>query len=185
MLKVRACRYGTMMFRVNDIYIGGSLAAYAEFSEGECELFRAWLRPGDTAIDVGANIGCHTVAMSRFVGEAGRVVAFEPQRVPYQMLCGNVALNDLRNVWAYWAPCSWNHRPVCVPDLPAGEHLNFGGMSLLEDHTSPVYEVEPIRIDDLGLDDVRLVKVDVEGMELDVLRGGEVTIMRDLPILYV
>jgi FkbM family methyltransferase len=46
-----------------------------------------------TVLEVGANIGVFTVPLARFVHPGGRVIAFEPQRIMYQMLCGNLALN--------------------------------------------------------------------------------------------
>ena len=60
-LRVKACRYGVMMYLPNDQYIGKSLDLYGEFSEDEIAIFRQIVRPGATVIDVGANIGCHTV----------------------------------------------------------------------------------------------------------------------------
>ena len=74
------CRHGKLMYLLNDAYIGRSLDVYGEYSEGEIDLFRQLLRPGDVAIDVGANIGALTVPMARLVQPGGAVVAFEPQR---------------------------------------------------------------------------------------------------------
>src|SRR5215204_3016879 len=88
-VRVKQCRHGRMMYNVNDQYIGRSLDLYGEYSEGEVDLFRQVLRPGDLALDVGANIGVHTVPMARLVGERGAVFAFEAQRTAYQTLCGN------------------------------------------------------------------------------------------------
>ena len=58
-------------------------------------------RDGYISLDVGANIGCHTVPFAKLVGESGRVVAFEPQRLVFQNLCANLALNALTNVYVY------------------------------------------------------------------------------------
>jgi hypothetical protein len=54
-----------MMFHANDSYIGRSLDLYGEFSEGEIELFKQVVRPGMTVVDVGANIGAHTIYLSK------------------------------------------------------------------------------------------------------------------------
>ena len=94
-MRLAACRHGTMLFNAGDIYIGASLAAYGEFSEGEVALFRQLLRPGMTALDVGANIGAFTLPMARLVGATGRVIAWEPQRIVVQTLCANLALNAI------------------------------------------------------------------------------------------
>ena len=95
---VKACRYGMMMYNKNDRYIGRSLDLYGEFSEAEVAFFRAAIQPGMMVVDVGANIGCHSIAFARLVGPGGRVLAIEPQKQVYQMLVGNVALNHLSHV---------------------------------------------------------------------------------------
>ena len=97
---VKVCRYGTMAYNINDRYLGRSLELYSEFSEGEVALFRQVVRPGDVVLDVGANIGAHTLFFARQVGPTGEVVTVEPQRVLFQTLCANLALNSVTNVWA-------------------------------------------------------------------------------------
>ena len=72
----------------------------ADFPKEVVELFDQILRHGMTVVDVGANIGAHTIYFAKIVGPSGQVFAFEPQRVPYQMLCGNIALNRYGNVVA-------------------------------------------------------------------------------------
>ena len=97
-LRIKRCRYGLMLFSANDVYIGRSLDLYGEFGESEVEVFRQLVRPGATVLDIGANIGAHTVALATIVGPQGRVVAIEPQRVIHQMLGANAALNALHHV---------------------------------------------------------------------------------------
>ena len=93
--QTKDCRHGRFTYLLNDAYIGRSLDVYGEYSEGEIDLFRQLLRPGDVAIDVGANIGALTVAMARLVQPGGAIVAFEPQRAIYDILCNNLRLNGL------------------------------------------------------------------------------------------
>ena len=99
-MRVKRCRDGLMLYNSSDTNIGRSLDLYGEYSYGEADLFARLLRAGMVAIDVGANIGCHTVTMARLVGPQGAVIAFEPQRIVYQNLCANIALNALANVHA-------------------------------------------------------------------------------------
>ena len=86
-------KYGRMLYNPNDKYIGRSLNLYGEFSEGEIALFRQLIKPGFVVLDIGANIGCHTVFMAQAMENSGRVIAIEPQRLTHQLLCANVALN--------------------------------------------------------------------------------------------
>src|SRR5208282_3272360 len=83
-----ACRHGYLLYNPLDEYIGKSLDLYGEFSEGEVGVYRQLVRPGDVVIDAGANNGVFTLVFARAVGPAGRVIAFEPQRVLFQTLCG-------------------------------------------------------------------------------------------------
>src|SRR5437870_1047961 len=91
-LQLRRCRHGLMLYNLNDTYIGAMLEKYGEFSEGETDVFHQLVRPGMTVVEVGANVGAHTLSIARLVGPQGRVLAFEPQRSIFQMLCANLAM---------------------------------------------------------------------------------------------
>lgn len=182
-LRLRACRHGPVLYNAHDIYVGGSFDAYGEFSEGETALFAQMLKPGMTVLDIGANIGAHTVPMARMVGAAGRVVAFEPQRMVFQMLCANLALNGIGNVQAHWAALGRAPGQILVPPINYEVTGNFGGVSL--GHWQMGEEVRCITIDSLALPACHVMKIDVEGMEAEVLAGAGQTIARHRPILYV
>src|SRR5437773_2697778 len=89
--RLKQCRHGMMLYNINDVYIGRSLDQYGEFSEGELDLFQQFVKPGQLILEVGANIGAHTVWLAQAVGSTGTVLAFEPQRIVYQALCANLA----------------------------------------------------------------------------------------------
>jgi FkbM family methyltransferase len=179
---VRRCRHGTMMYLRYDAYIGRSLDQYGEYSEDEVALFRDILRPGDVALDVGANIGALTIPMAQLVGPEGFVYAFEPQRIVFQILCGNIALNELGNVKAYPNAVGANggRLKVAVPDYRIAG--NFGGVSV---GSAEGENIAVIALDEMSLPAVQLIKIDVEGMEVAVLRGAAATIARCRPLLYL
>ena len=182
MLAVRRCRYGTMLYLRQDIYVGRSFAEYGEYSEGEVALFRQCVRPGDVALDIGANFGSHTIPLAQFVGPAGAVYAFEPQRILFQILCGNVALNELGNVRALSVALGRAAGRTKVPALDYRGANNFGGIPLGGEHGE---DVAVLALDQVELPKLRFIKLDVEGMELDVLAGARQTLARHRPILYV
>lgn len=183
MNELKVCRYGPMVFNRNDRYIGRSLQVYGEFSEGECQVFRQFVRAGSTVVEVGANIGSHTVPLAQLVGGRGCVHAFEPQRIVYQNLCANLSLNSLTNVYAHQLAVSDRKGSLFVPNLDYGQVNNFGGLAL-GDYKSGE-PVSMIPLDSLELPSVQLLKLDVEGMEYSVLMGARETIHRCRPILYV
>jgi FkbM family methyltransferase len=177
-------KHGYTLYNRNDIYIGRAIEKYGEFSALEMALFEALCKAGDAVIEVGANNGAHTVGFSRVVGAHGRVLAFEPQRLVFQTLCANVALNSLTNVDCYWAAVGAQEGMITVPPGNPWQEGNFGGVTLLG--TNGGYPVPCFMLDRfIDLPRVNLVKIDVEGMEAEVLRGGAKLIAKFKPILYV
>ena len=172
-----------MLYVETDRYVGRSLERYGEFSPGELDLLARYVKPGDTVLDVGAYVGTHTVAFARCVGPAGAVLAFEPQPAAYAILCRNVARNALPQVDARQAAVARPGTRWSVPALDYTREDNFAGLSLhaWEDEAG----MQAVAIDDLPLSRCDLVKVDVEGMEADVLASGARTLRTRRPILYV
>jgi FkbM family methyltransferase len=182
-VRLKATRYGLMLYHSKDAYVGRSFDLYGEFSEGEVDLFRQLLQPGAVVLDIGANIGAHTLYFATAVGPGGRVMAYEPQRMIHQMLCANLALNGVTNVRALLAGAGRERGVAHVPVLDYTAANNFGGISL--GMGGPSEPVEIIPVDTLGLARCDLMKIDVEGMEEAVLAGATATITRFRPMLYV
>lgn len=183
-MRLRRCRHGLMLYSVNDLTIGRSLDIYGEFSEAEVAVLQRLLRPGDIALDIGANIGALTLPMARAVGAAGRIVAFEPQPVLFQTLCANVALNGLLNVRTVNAAAGADAGSTRLPRLDFTRPDLYGAHGIGSDSDGDLTMV--VRLDDaLRLPGCRLIKIDVEGMEAAVIGGAEALIRRHRPILYV
>lgn len=181
--ELRVCRTGPLIYNKNDIYIGGSSRKYGEFSWLEHELLKHLVRPGEIVVEAGANIGAHTVGVSRLVGATGGVIAFEPQRIVFQTLCANLALNQCSNVYAFQQALGAADGEITVPALDPRTRSNFGGISLTGVARG---DKVPLRtVDGLGLPACHLIKGDVEGMELDLVRGALATIKAYRPILYL
>ena len=128
--RLKQCRNGMMLYNVHDIYIGRSLDEYGEFSEGEADLFRRLVRPGQLVVEVGANIGAHTLLLAQLAGCGGNVLAFEPQRILHQTLCANLALNSITNVHCFHAAVGGASGQIVVPALDYSQDCNFGGLEL-------------------------------------------------------
>lgn len=186
-LKTKLCKHGAFIYNPNDTFIGRSLEAYGEWSEFEIDFLRRFIQAGDTVIDVGANIGTHTAPFSRLVEKLGKVFAFEAYPRLEKILEQNIKLNNLGNV-------IWDNKVIgreCLKahfnDIPADDVVcNFGNFPLRDDGGEKL-TVDMITLDSFAvdLDSVTLIKIDVEGMECDVIWGAMATIEKHKPVLYL
>jgi len=182
-------RHGAMLVNSNDIYMGQSFLKYGECSEHEIELLLNYIeRPGEV-IEVGANMGVHTVPLAKQLARRGRsMMVFEPQRVVFQQLCANLALNGLMNVRAFHAACGKERGEVSFSAPDYCRQGNFGRvvMSAQQEQSGETVAVPCHALDDLVPEaQVALIKIDVEGFELRVLEGARGILARSHPVLYV
>ena len=181
--ELKDCSDRRMLFLKRDQYITRSLDLYGEFSELEARAFDQLLRANDVVVEAGANIGAHTVHIAKLVGARELVLAFELQRVIHELLCANVALNELFHVRPYRAALGRDVGNIKVPIVDYAGEINFGGISLSQ--SSAGEDVPLLALDSIALPSLRMLKVDVEGMEAEVLSGARQTITKLRPILYV
>jgi FkbM family methyltransferase len=151
-----------------------------------------WIKAGDWVIDVGANVGHYTVRLSELVGDAGRVLAFEPVPDTFELLAANLAYVGAHNVSLFNVALSDDTAVMAlsVPLFSSGL-ANFYCAGLTS--TSPwpynprtAFDVFTVALDTLTLPKpVTLIKLDVEGHELQALRGMARLLCRDRPRLIV
>lgn len=173
---------GPMYLLETDTVICESLRATGDYAADEKALLGKLLSESDTVIDVGANVGNHTLFFSQCVGAEGRVLAFEPQRFLFQILCANALLGRYQNVWPYRLAVGDKQGRVEVPVPNYERPNNFGGYSLSFDTFKE--EGDITSLDTIAPSQCHLIKIDVEGMELEVLQGAAATIERTRPFLY-
>lgn len=177
-------RHGYVTYNKHDIYIGRSIEKYGEFSEHEFALFDLLCNEGDVVVEVGANIGTHTLALAKKLGKTGRIHAFEPQRLVFQTLCANMAINSIDNAECYQMGASSEAGHVLIPDLKYDAAENFGGIEI--DKFQEGHKVPLVKLDDfLSLQRLKMLKVDVEGMEYQVLDGARNIIKTFGPAIYI
>lgn len=142
-----------------------------EYEPRESRFVSRFLREGDVFLDVGAHIGYYSILAARRVGPTGKVFAFEPVPANVARLRENVRLNDLRNIQVMERAVASRSgvARLFIPEVQ-GES---GWASFFRDG-SPV-SVETVSIDEFvraaAIQRIRLVKIDTEGAELEVLRG--------------
>lgn len=181
-----ATRHGTIAAFAADHPIATALARYGEWAEAELETLLTFVQAGDIVLDVGAHIGVFTLAFAHKVGARGRVFSFEPQPVLFDLLIRNLSRNDLADrVDAQNCALGSANGYVHLPSIDYSREGNFGAVSP-ESHIGHPIEDGGIRlqkIDDLSLPACRLIKIDVEGMELEVIEGARETIQRLHPVV--
>ncbi len=149
-----------------------------------------------TVLDIGANFGTYSLALARFVGPLGRVHAFEPQRIIFNMLAGSVALNSLTNVFCHHLALGDRQGKIEIPQFDYGQPLNFGSIEFTAEQREPLHQArarDPQRVeyvpvttlDRLAFEQVHFIKIDAEGMELQVLDGAAATLQRCRPVMYL
>ena len=180
MKRIVETAHGKMLVNDLDPYVGRMLIEWGEFSRGEIEAFRHFIRPGMSVADVGANIGAHTLVFSELVGATGRVLAFEPQRMIFQMLCANAAINARDNIYAYQCAIGAERGEIMLHSLDHDVEQNFGGIELqMMAGGNERVEIRPLT------ETCDFIKIDVEGMEYEVLCGAEEMIRKCQPVLFV
>lgn len=193
-----------------DTNIGHWVKQHGSMNPLQSYEMQSLLQAGDTVIDVGANLGCYTVPLAERVGPWGKVIAFEPFRWLSQMVSANVAINGLSNVWVLPVGLStgFSRAEARPPQLrffssPGGMKMSqqTDGMRneesmQLYDWDSPPEIITTVSLDEvlfgeshvlLGappVNDVRLIKIDVEGMEKEVIAGAAQVVQRFRPIIW-
>jgi FkbM family methyltransferase len=157
-----------------------ALFLYGTFEISETRLVQSFLRSGMTMIDVGANIGYYTLIAARMVGPSGVVHCFEPNSEVRLRLERNVRLNELENVFVHDHAMTRQsgHIKFYVSAVPENSGISsiVPGTGLGTEGTS----VPCISLDDfverLPNGRADLLKMDIEGAELDVIEGGRKTL---------
>jgi FkbM family methyltransferase len=160
-------------------------------------LRRKYFGDGLEVIDCGANLGIYAVNWAQRMRGWGRVTAIEAQERIFYALAGNIAINNCFNAKALHAAVSSACGTMRIPALDYQKPASFGSLELKKlarsenigqsvDYSDALaIEIPMISIDSMKLERCDLIKIDVEGMEIDVLEGAVETIQRHRPIIFV
>jgi len=198
-------RFDYHVVDANRVYgVGIELLQSGAFSPAEInlslsllDLRRRYFGDGVVAIDCGANIGVHTVEWAKHMTGWGSVTAFEAQERVFYALAGNIALNNCFNARAINAALAARDGTMKIPSPDYLRPGSFGSLELKQRETTefigqPVdyspanlVEVPTASIDSRALPRIDMIKIDVEGMELEVLEGAAQSVERHKPVLMV
>lgn len=176
---------GPMWVFRSDIYVSRSLAVYGEYVAAEAGVFRQIIKPGMHVVEIGANIGSHSVMLARACAP-GPFLAFEPQQRVFQLLTTNLVVNGVQNARVYPEALGASHSVVEMNEPDYARRGNFGSFSLEKAGAARgrSIRVRVSPLDDWALDACHLMKIDVEGFECDVIAGATKTIQAHRPIIY-
>lgn len=155
------------------------------YEEEILDFYTKHIRSGDTFVDIGTNIGEHTLFNSRLVGEGGHIVSFEPIIRLFDQLTKSIRINDMQNVKAINAACGEHEQDMTI----YLRDKNIGGSSLVpfmekegEKEVIHIITADSILKDFKQID---FIKIDTEGYEYETLLGLEQTLKRCSPSLLI
>jgi FkbM family methyltransferase len=148
------------------------ILATGSWEPHETAWFLRCVKPGDTIVDAGANVGYYTLIGSRLVGDRGKVYAFEPEPVTFELLRKNVELNGLTNVMLEQKALSDGKGTLklFIAEQNKGDHRIYQPQG----ESRPSVEVEAVRLDEYFKDHKRgidFIKIDTQGAEGRILGG--------------
>lgn len=166
-------------------YVGRSIKYFGDLDRKVTWVLRKTLQPGDTALDIGANLGMVSFKMLEMVGSSGKVIAFEPQSRMVDYIQQSIKHNRVENLLLHKEGLA-DRKDVLRLSIPDS---NAGAASFTVENGSHFEEVPVTTLDDFAhehdLDKVRLIKIDVEGFEENVFVGGKNFLTRVKPDVIV
>jgi FkbM family methyltransferase len=151
---------------------------YEGFEADEIKFLNDFLMEGDSFVDIGSNIGLFSLYASRKVGPAGTVLAFEPARLTYNRLLENIQLNGIKNIRPYQLGLS-DKDEILELNVSSDGHEAWNTFVQRSDEMYSLKEKVQVKSfdnflkeNDIESDKISLIKLDVEGFELNVLRGS-------------
>jgi len=162
-----------------------SLFQTGTYEKGTLYFITTYLNRGDCFVDVGANIGLMSIFASQCVGNPGKILAFEAHPETNQLLQENIALNHVKNIENFNFALGNEAGKATIYD---NWNVNRGGSSLvIHSENSTGFEVDVKTLDEVIQNDFqpKMIKVDVEGFEFQVLKGATNTIKNCKPILII
>ena len=168
-------------------YVQSQLYLFGTFEPATVKVLKRLVKSGDTALDIGANVGYISLVLAKCVGKSGKVFSFEPDSKNFASLKRNLALNPDCNIAPIAKAVSDSHQPIRL--YHAKFDFNAGAHSMLpsEKHSSDFVEIEATTIDEFvtshGLKKVDVIKIDIEGAEMKAFNGMTETLRNSRPLI--
>ena len=164
--------FGNKLF-LNKKGLALAISHYGTYEEVEAKIMEEKIKTGNIVVDIGANIGLHTLNMARIVGNTGQVFAFEPDPSNFKILEKNVKINNYQNIILEQRAVGDKHERTTLyqSDHP-GMHRIFPQTKQAKGQVKvELISLDKYFIDSNLADRINFIKIDVEGMEFGVLKG--------------
>ena len=184
-------KHGVFSYYSNDQYIGKSLSEYGEWSEAEVGLLKQLLANNENIIEVGSNIGTHTIPLAKQVLKGGLVYAIEPQYQNHKLLLDNIKDNELNNIKVFKIAVSSKEGEAYMNTFDENIPSNYGDSKIFSLNFKNAESVPVKTLDQLFYDNVKekksikLIKCDAQGQELNIILGSTKIIDKYKPYLYL
>ena len=164
--------FGNKLF-LNKKGLALAISHYGTYEEVEAKIMEEKIKTGNIVVDIGANIGLHTLNMARIVGNTGQVFAFEPDPSNFKILEKNVKINNYQNIILEQMAVGDKHERTTLyqSDHP-GMHRIFPQTKQAKGQVKvELISLDKYFIDSNLADRINFIKIDVEGLEFSVLQG--------------
>ena len=178
----------TILVNPNDEYISRSIMMMGEWEPHIRTILSKFVKPGMHVMDIGANIGTHTLLISKLVGDEGKVYAFEPCKLNHDILFQNLVINKCKNTVLYKYGLGEKKSEMYIESrwTQSQKKDNYGAVTLQQSSTSLEDEcISILSLDDLELEKLDFIKIDAEGMEDKILLGGKQTLTKCKPVFII
>ena len=163
--------FGNKLF-LNKKGLALSISHYGTYEQSEAKVMEEKIKGGNIVVDVGANIGLHTLNMARIVGNTGQVFAFEPDPSNFKILGKNVKVNNYKNIILEQKAVGDKHgRATLYQSDDPGRHRIFPQTKAKGQVQVELTSLDKYFIDSNLVDKINFIKIDVEGLEFSVLKG--------------
>ncbi len=183
-IRTTQCKHGKFSYFANDTIIGKSLDLYGEYCEQEFTVMEHIIKPTDYILDIGANIGLHTVWFAKHAFQ-GHVSSFEPNEFNRELLIMNLRHNLTANVEVYTNVIGNGISSCFISSYSPHVPGNYGECTVLINKQGPAQAAQMVTIDALKPIKCDFMKIDVEGYEMEVLKGAEATIDKFKPSMLI
>ena len=170
---------GDFIIYKNDQIVSQAIALFGEYCHAEVRIMAKYLDKDSLYLDIGTNIGYHARAINHEVG--CNVMGFEPHPSHFCVAAYNC---QGKNILLYHTALGNKTGNIELKNFDENAAGNYGDLTTLTDDIEDVIKVPLKKLDSFNLEKCTLMKIDVEGAELDVLKGANKTIKKFRPVIF-